>query len=118
MKLKNYKEVELKEEKSAKGTGIRWLLSDRDGETEMAMRVIEIAPGGQTPDHSHPWEHQVFVLKGRGRVSAEGETRSFGPGAAIFIGPGEHHTFHNDSDAAMEFVCMIPVSAAKSHAPG
>jgi len=115
MQVKNYKDIELKEEKSAKGAGIRWLLSERDGKTDMAMRVIEIEAGGQTPDHSHPWEHQVFVLKGEGRVVCEGETRAFGPGAAIFIGPDENHTFHNDSAETMEFVCMIPVRATQAY---
>ena len=72
MKIKNYKDIDLKTEEEAKGAGIRWLLSDRDGMTDMAMRVIEIEPGGQTPLHSHPWEHQVFALKGSGRVMAGG----------------------------------------------
>ena len=54
MKVKQYKDVELKTEKEAKGAGVRWLLSDRDGMTDMAMRVIEIEAGGQTPLHAHP----------------------------------------------------------------
>lgn len=112
MKVKNYKDIELKNEEEAKGAGIRWLLSDRDGMTDMAMRVIEIEPGGQTPNHAHPWEHQVFVIKGNGRVNSEEEgTREFSSGSAIFIGPNEKHTFHNDSDETIEFVCMIPVRA-------
>ncbi|MEK6709991.1 MAG: cupin domain-containing protein [Nitrospinota bacterium] len=115
MKLKHYKDVALKEEMAAQGAGIRWLLSERDGETGMAMRVIEIAPGGQTPDHSHPWEHQVFILRGAGRVVSGGEEKRFGPGDAIFIAPGERHIFHNDSAGAVEFVCMIPAGAAKAH---
>ncbi|MFP6870164.1 MAG: cupin domain-containing protein [Nitrospinota bacterium] len=111
MKVKNYKDVELKTESAAKGAGIRWLLSDRDGMTDMAMRVVEIEPGGQTPHHAHPWDHQVFVLKGEGRVITEEGAQDFAPGAAIFIGPNEKHTFHNDSEETMEFVCMIPVRA-------
>lgn len=115
MKVMNYKDAELKSEKAARGAGIRWLLSERDGETGMAMRVIEIEAGGQTPDHAHSWEHQVFMLKGEGRVIVEGETRAIAPGAAIFVAPGENHTFHNDSDETMEFVCMIPVSATRAY---
>ncbi len=115
MKVIHYKDAELKEEKAARGAGIRWLLSERDGETDMAMRVIEIEAGGQTPEHAHPWEHQVFMLRGEGRVVVEGETRAIAPGAAIFVAPGENHTFHNDSGEAMEFVCMIPVSAIKAY---
>ena len=115
MKVMNYKDAELKSEKAAKGAGIRWLLSERDGETDMAMRVIEIEAGGQTPDHAHSWEHQVFMLKGEGRVVAGGETRAIAPGSAIFVAPDENHTFHNDSDETMEFVCMIPVSATQAY---
>lgn len=113
MKVKRYKEVELK--KKAKGASIRWLLTNRDGMTDMSMRVIEIEPGGQTPLHSHPWEHQVFILKGSGRIVAEGETQAFGPGYAIFVGSNEGHIFHNGSDETMEFVCMIPVRAVSPY---
>ena len=115
MRVKHYKEVELKPEHAARGAGIRWLLSERDGMTDMAMRVIEIEPGGQTPEHSHPWEHQVFILKGNGRVVTEGQTQEFAPGCAVFVGPNEAHTFHNDSEETVEFVCMIPVRATKAY---
>ena len=115
MKVMNYKEAELKTEKAARGAGVRWLLSERDGETGMAMRVIEIEAGGQTPDHAHPWEHQVFMLRGAGRVVVEGEARPIAPGSAVFVAPGERHAFHNDSGEAMEFVCMIPASATGAY---
>ena len=47
----------------------------------------------------------------------EGETRAIKPGSAIFVAPGENHTFHNDSGETMEFVCMIPVSATQAYEP-
>ena len=115
MNVKNYKEVELKKESEARGAGVRWLLGESDGLTDMSMRVVEIEPGGNTPEHHHPWEHQVFILKGEGRVIAAGETREFGPGSAVFVGPNEDHTFINDSPETMEFVCMIPVRATKEY---
>ncbi len=54
---------------------VRWLIGQPDGAPNFAMRQFEVAPGGYTPKHSHPYEHEVFVLEGSG-VVLEGDGRA------------------------------------------
>jgi quercetin dioxygenase-like cupin family protein len=35
------------------------------------MRHFEIQPRGQTSKHSHDWEHEVFIIEGKGLVICE-----------------------------------------------
>ena len=53
----------------AKDVGIRWLISKEDGAENFAMRMFELEPGGHTPLHTHPQEHEVFVLEGQGTLT-------------------------------------------------
>ena len=50
------------------GCHVRWLVDETDGAPNFAMRQFDVAPGGYTPRHSHPYEHEVYVLEGTGEV--------------------------------------------------
>ncbi|MBN1344935.1 MAG: cupin domain-containing protein [Phycisphaerae bacterium] len=92
----------------AKGAHVRWLISQKDGAPTFAMRLFEVAPGGHTPHHAHPYEHEVFVVEGAGiAVSADGE-RPFNTGDALFVPADEMHQFRNTSRGVCKFLCMIP----------
>jgi len=74
-----------------------------------AMRYFVVSPGGSTPRHAHPWEHEVFVLQGQCTAFCEGETRTVGSNHAIYIEPGAIHSFSNDGTEDLVFLCMIPL---------
>lgn len=109
MRIVNFNSLPAEEvEEGAKGVLIRWLIRDVDGAKNFFMRHFEIAPGGHTPRHSHPWEHEVFILEGKGVVlGAEGE-KEFSPGEAIFVPGGEEHQFRNPAEEPATFLCLIP----------
>jgi quercetin dioxygenase-like cupin family protein len=93
----------------APGTSIRWLIDEEnDGAPVYVLRMIEVAPGGHTPRHSHPFEHENFVVEGRGRVLLNGEWHSVKPGDVIFVPGGMEHTYENDGDVPFKFLCGIP----------
>jgi len=111
MKVQHYKEVEGKEYTGkAKGLKVRWLITTDDGAPNFAMRVIEVEKGGGQTDYDvHPWEHEVFVIKGRGVVIDEaGNERTLSPGDFAYIAPNEKHQIKNTGDTSLEFVCLIP----------
>ena len=110
MKINHYTQVapDPAGEADADGVTVRWVISERDGAPSFSMRVISVAAGGHTPHHAHPWEHEVFVLKGAGTVVSAGEERCCANGDVIFIAPDEVHQFRNPSDEALEFICLIP----------
>ena len=113
MQVKSHTEVpaaEVTMEGSA-GCRVRWLIGDADHAPNFAMREFEVAPGGHTPRHFHDYEHEVYVLAGRGIVMDGDQERPLNPGDVVFVAPGDVHQFHNTGQEPMRFLCLIPNSA-------
>lgn len=109
MKIFHYRDVEAKD--AGEGTlklSVRWLITKEMGAENFAMRLFEMEPGGYSPFHSHPWEHEVFILEGEGIVVGGGEERKFRAGNVIFIPPNEKHQLKNNSRKTVKFLCLIP----------
>lgn len=96
----------------AKDVQIQWLLGKDDDVPTFAMRLFELQPGGHTPLHTHPHEHEVFVLEGTGIVRDNGQERPIGPEDAILVPGGCEHNFENTGDGVFRFLCLIPASAS------
>jgi quercetin dioxygenase-like cupin family protein len=113
MKLANSNDIPKQpvEIDGAKGAMIRVLIGKNDGAPTFAMRMFEIEPGGHTPLHRHPHEHEVFVLSGHGVVVHEGETSPIGAEDVIFMPGNAEHRFENTSDVPLRFLCLVPASA-------
>ncbi len=110
MIVKKSLEVDASEvhEEGARGTTIRWLISDKDGAPTFSMRLFEVEPGGHTPLHSHPWEHEVYVISGQATVVGGGQEKRITQGDVVFIPPNEVHQFSNPSREKVCFLCLIP----------
>jgi len=96
-------------EAGAHGTTVRWLISRPEGAPTFAMRLFELAPGGSTPLHDHPWEHEVYILEGEAEVMSEAGPRPISEGDAVLVVPGERHQFRNLGEEPAKFLCMIPL---------
>jgi quercetin dioxygenase-like cupin family protein len=100
----------------ASGCTVRWLLGPADGTPNFAMRQFEVAPGGYTPRHSHPYEHEVFVLEGEGVVVEGDQPHPLKAGDVVFVHPDEVHQFRNTGSGPLKFLCLIPNTAAAGQA--
>jgi quercetin dioxygenase-like cupin family protein len=99
------------EELDLEGGGkIRWLITHRDGAKNFSMRLITIPHGKSTPNHAHDYEHEIFVIEGKGEAELNGEIISADSDSFIFIPGGVKHTIRAKSD--MKMICVIPVEAA------
>lgn len=107
MKVCNYTEVP--PDTGIPGVALRTVITSEEA-PRFSMRVFEVAVGGSTPLHTHEWEHEVFVLSGRGRVHGGGEERPLSVNDVVFILPGEEHCFTNIGDEIFCFICCIPNS--------
>jgi quercetin dioxygenase-like cupin family protein len=95
----------------APGVTIRWIIDEEhDGAPNYALRLLEVAPGGHTPDHIHPFEHENFVVEGVGRVLIGDAWNDVGPGSVVFVPAGVRHTYVNVGDAPFRFLCGIPTA--------
>lgn len=114
MKLNHYESVEAKtvEMEGADGCSVRWLVSEADGAPNFSMRQFEVKPGGHTPRHAHPYEHEVFILEGQGEVLEGTKKHQLKRGDVLFIEPNEVHQFRNPTDQPLKFLCLIPNAAA------
>jgi quercetin dioxygenase-like cupin family protein len=111
MKLVRASEVPAQEvrEAGAERVTVRWLLSGPEGAPNFAMRLFELEPGGSTPPHEHPWEHEVFMVEGRAEVVGEEGPVTAEQGDAVLVMPNERHQFRNSGQARARFLCMIPL---------
>jgi len=105
---------DIKEEKvemeGAKDAYIRWLIGPNDNVPNFYLRMFRLLPGGHTPYHSHPYEHEVFVLDGTGSVVIEGKEHTLTKGNFSFIPPNANHQFLNKGDTDFVFLCIIPIT--------
>jgi quercetin dioxygenase-like cupin family protein len=109
MIVKDYRQVTPEPAAEAPGVTVRWVISEKDGAPNFAMRVFEVEPGAASPFHTHPWEHEAFILAGKGHLRAEDSQTPFREGDVVFVAPDEKHQFVNDGDTTLRFICVVPL---------
>lgn len=114
MKIANYESVgqQVVEMPGSSLCKVRWLIGTGDGAPNFAMRQFEVERGGFTPRHSHPYEHEVFVLEGEGTIAEGDALHPIRSGDIIYVAPGEIHQFRNTGPAPLKFLCLVPNDSA------
>lgn len=112
-KIVSHEDVEAKKfGEEAPGVKIRWLIDGEiDGAPVYALRMIEVEEGGNTPDHSHPFEHENFVVSGSGEVMIEGQWHPVKVGDVIFVPPDVRHQYRNAGKETFKFLCGVPIGS-------
>jgi len=96
--------------KGAKKVKIQWLISkERGGAPNFAMRRFILEPGGEIPVHNHNYEHEIFVLKGEGKIGVNSEEDYVKAGDFIYIPPNVPHWYKNTGSNVLIFLCIIPL---------
>lgn len=113
MRVVPHDEVDQKvvEMPGATGCQVRQLIGEKDGAKNFSMRQFEVEEGGHTPRHSHPYEHEIFVLAGLGVAVDGDQEREIEAGDVIYVAPNDVHQFINTGDGPLSFLCLIPNSA-------
>jgi quercetin dioxygenase-like cupin family protein len=96
-------------DEGAEGATIRWVISEAQRAPTFALRIIEVEPGGQTPFHTHGYEHEVFVLEGTGELVGAEDRWPLEAATAVLVAPDEQHNFRNTGDTPLRFICCIPL---------
>jgi len=88
---------------------VRWMLAKNVDAPNFYMRMIEVQPDSATEYHTHPWEHEVYMVAGKCEVQdADGNRTELTPGMFAYVAPNEKHQFINIGDSLMQFICVIP----------
>lgn len=87
----------------------RVLVGPKDNAPNFSMRKFTVGAGGCSPYHTHAWEHEVYILSGRGEVRFAGGSQPVGAGDVALVPPNDEHQFANIGDEPFEFLCMVPL---------
>lgn len=98
------------------GKKVYWMIPAEAGAPNFELRYIEIPPNvplSSVPYHPH--EHEVFVVKGKGRLQGVQDGQPYevelSPGQAIFIPGNEDHQWLNPFDEPLCIICVVPKGA-------
>jgi DNA-binding NarL/FixJ family response regulator len=116
MKIKNYRKV--KAEQLEPGITLRWLIGELDDAPNFALKLVELDSEVISPVYTHPWEDEVFVLRGSGALlGPEGEV-AIGEGDVIYIPSMERHQFANRGERELCLLMSVPIAERMSLASG
>ena len=108
--------------KTPSGKKIHWLIPAEAGAPNFELRYVEIPSNvPKSSSASHPHEHEVFIVKGRGILQGVQDGRpceiELQPGQAIFIPGGGDHQWLNPYDEPLGIICVVPKGAESDVKP-
>lgn len=106
IRIRDFREVEA--QPSGEGVTMRVPIGPEEGAPTFNMRIFEVQPGFSSPHHSHWWEHEIFILAGRGMFKTERGDVPVGEGTTVFVPGNEMHQLRNVGDEVLRFICLVP----------
>lgn len=92
----------------ASNAQMQWIFSRYDGTATYSFRRFIMHPKGKIPEHSHPWEHIIYILEGEGFITEDGTEYRARSGHALYIKPNKLHGYENRNGNDFIFLCIIP----------
>jgi quercetin dioxygenase-like cupin family protein len=79
------------------------------------MTYSEIYPDKTSSHHIHPWEHELFIIRGSGTLVCDGKEYPVKQGDAIFV-PGnvDHYTLNNGGSGVIRRIEINPLVASRT----
>ncbi|RKX98071.1 MAG: hypothetical protein DRP54_08555 [Spirochaetes bacterium] len=97
-----------------RGVSIRYLILEEFGAPNFEMRYFELSKGAKTSIDEHPYEHEIFVLRGRGILLLNDKPVPLRVNDAVLIEPNEKHRLIQDGDEPFGFLCIVPNGVSQS----
>jgi mannose-6-phosphate isomerase-like protein (cupin superfamily) len=81
------------------------LISPQNSSTQnISVQVSEIPIGSEQPVHNHDPEQCYYIIKGRGLMIIEDETRGITAGDAVYIPSNKNHGIKNIGNDILEYL--------------
>jgi quercetin dioxygenase-like cupin family protein len=93
---------------------IRYLLVQEFGTPNFEMRYFELNSGSLTALDQHPYEHEIFIVRGRGKLLVDSREYILRQGDAILIQPNEVHQLRQVGEEPLGFICVVPNGVSRS----
>jgi quercetin dioxygenase-like cupin family protein len=111
MKIQNYHQV--KGIKTNPGVTMHIVAGEAEEAPNFVMRVFEIEQDCSTTLHAHAWEHEFFVLEGKGIVRSGDKELPIQAGDAAMVLPNEQHCIMNTNKEMLRVICVVPLVDGK-----
>jgi len=119
MMVRHYREVPaVGHQPKNPGVSLRTVISTADGAGNFVMRLARVAPGQRSALHRHNYEHEVFILSGKGELVQSRKKTPLKTGDVLLISPNEEHAFACAGGQPLRLICCIPVCEASAHETG
>lgn len=76
-----------------------------------------LAPGAATPPHFHECEEVIYVLAGRGEITAEGQAMPFQADCTLILPAGKVHQITNTGAETIRLAALLSESPARVFLP-
>jgi mannose-6-phosphate isomerase-like protein (cupin superfamily) len=92
------------------------LISPQNSSTRnLSIQISSVPVGSEQPVHAHEPEQCYYVIKGKGLMIIEDETREVSPGDAIHIPSNKKHGIKNIGDEALEYLTANSPAFSKEY---
>jgi mannose-6-phosphate isomerase-like protein (cupin superfamily) len=81
----------------------------------MSMQISEVPVGSEQPMHSHAPEQCYYIIKGKGLMIIEDETKEVFSGDAIYIPSNKQHGIKTLGDEALEYLTVNVPAFSKEY---
>lgn len=96
------------------GVAIKMFVDRSFGAIHQSLFLIQYAPGAKIDAHDHTFEESYFIVSGRVRAVADGQTYDLGPGDVIWTSVGCIHSFANIGTEPVRWIeTQAPLPPAK-----
>ena len=81
------------------------LISPQNSSTQgISVQISEIPVGSEQPVHNHDPEQCYYIIKGKGLMIIDAETREVSAGDAVYIPSNKNHGIKNSGDDVLEYL--------------
>jgi mannose-6-phosphate isomerase-like protein (cupin superfamily) len=81
------------------------LISPKNSSTQnLSVQISEIPIGSEQPIHNHKPEQCYYIIKGKGLMTIEEESKGVAPGDAVHIPSNVNHGIKNTGDEVLEYL--------------
>jgi quercetin dioxygenase-like cupin family protein len=81
-----------------------------------ATQFVGYIPVGRAPDHYHPYDEVVYVLRGNGQLHVEGETAPLQPGSCVHLPARLVHCLENSGPEEMHVLGVFRPAGSPAEA--
>ncbi|MDT4763036.1 cupin domain-containing protein [Sphaerochaeta sp. PS] len=84
------------------------LVGPDQGWKDYVMRMFTLGKGGFAPKHTHPWQHILYIVEGKGTLFLDGKDYPLTAGSTAYVPAEALHQILNAGEEPFVFLCIVP----------